>query len=258
MSFFKKIFNKNKTEALPIWFLSIASHQLLTPASIIKGYIELIQDGAYGKISEELRHVLGDMYESNERLINLTDEFLDISRIEEGWIKFNFEMKDINKLIDSVVSELAKRTRRKGLELKWEMPAEAFAVYMDEEKIRHVVFNFIDNAIKYTKAGTVEVEISKVKNGLSFRIMDSGLGFNKGDEANFFQKFYRGQNVKSIDSTGTGLGLYICRQFIEGHGGRVWAKSRGLGQGGEFGFYLPLNQDKLNQTVQEKSDKINI
>ena len=230
---------KNKTEKLPIWFLSVASHQLLTPASIIKGYIGLIQDGAYGKISKELASVLGDIYESNEKLIALMDEFLDISKIEQNRIKFSFEKKDINKIISELTPELARRANRKGLEFKWRPAAKAMALSVDEEKIRHVIFNLVDNAVKYTRAGMVEVRIREENGGLSFCVTDTGLGFGPIDEANFFQKFYRGQNVKNFDSTGTGLGLYICRQFVKGHGGRVWAKSRGPGRGSEFGFYIP-------------------
>lgn len=114
-------------------------------------------------------------------------------------------------------------------------------VYCDEEKIRHVVFNFIDNAIKYSEVGNIKVELYPENNGAAVRVRDNGLGFSKIDGANFFQKFYRGENVKGTNVNGTGLGLFVCSKFIEAHHGKVWAHSEGLGKGAEFGFWIPLH-----------------
>lgn len=236
--------DRQKTE-----FLSIASHQLRTPLSILKGYIELIQDGAYGKVGTKVKVILGNMDESNERLVKLVDEFLDISRIEQGRTKFVFEQKDMNKLIDSVVKELDQRAKDKGLEIVWKPEKGVVDVCMDEEKVRHVVFNFVDNAIKYSLEGKIKVWVEKEKDGLAVRVKDNGIGFEKTDQVNFFQKFYRGANVKHTNVGGTGLGIYVCRQFIEKHGGVVWAKSEGLGKGGEFGFHIPFNFDKKDTTI---------
>ena len=220
-------------------FLSIASHQLRTPLSILKGYIELIKDGGYGKVGNKVLEVLDNMDESNEHLIKLVDEFLDISRIEQGRTKFDFQKKNMAETIDGIVKELAERAEQKGLHIHMEKQVVPEAVY-DEEKMRHVVFNFIDNAIKYSESGTIKILANEENNGLAVRVLDHGLGFNKIDEANFFQKFYRGDNVKGTNVTGTGLGLYVCKKFIEAHGGKIWAKSPGLGKGGEFGFWVPL------------------
>ncbi|OGH76887.1 MAG: hypothetical protein A2469_03920 [Candidatus Magasanikbacteria bacterium RIFOXYC2_FULL_40_16] len=226
--------DKQKTE-----FLSIASHQLRTPISIIKGYIELIKDGVYGKITEKTRKILSDVDTTNERLEKLVDEFLDVSRIEQGRTKFVFEVKNINDLVTSVVEELKGMAKSSGLEIDWKPGDEKIDVCMDEEKIRHVIFNFVDNAIKYTKEGTVSVSVEREGEGVNVKVKDTGFGFDKVDEANFFQKFYRGKNVEHTNVNGTGLGIYVCRQFIEKHKGRVWAKSAGLGQGSEFGFWIP-------------------
>lgn len=225
--------DKQKTE-----FLSIASHQLRTPLSIIKGYIELIHDGAYGTPSPKLLDALGDMDESNERLVKLVDEFLDISRIEQGRTKFNFGQYAIGALVDSVVKEISGRAKDKGLAIQWK-GARVGDIRMDDEKIRHVVFNFVDNAIKYSSKGIISIAVNKEKDGVAVRVKDQGIGFDKKDEVNFFQKFYRGENIKSVDVGGTGLGLFVCRKFIEAHRGTVWAKSDGVGKGGEFGFWIP-------------------
>lgn len=243
-----KELDRQKTE-----FLSIASHQLRTPMSIIKGYIELIQDGAYGKISKETFKILSDMDITNERLVKLIDEFLDISRIEQGRTKFSFDMYDMNALISNVVQELSQKAIDKGLDLQWKPLRGKKDICMDEEKIRHVIFNFVDNAIKYTPKGSVKVFLEDEKNGLKVQVVDTGLGFNKIDEANFFQKFYRGQNVKTSNVGGTGLGIYVCKQFVEKHGGRVWAKSPGLGKGGEFGFWIPNDKSKAGKQGEVKN-----
>ncbi len=226
--------DKQKTE-----FLSIASHQLRTPLSILKGYIELIKDGGYGKVTKDTVKILNNMDESNEHLIKLVDEFLNISRIEQGRAKYNFADFNLTHMVDGVVFELSKRAEDKGLKLKWTTKLP-YNIIGDEEKIRHVVFNFVDNATKYTEKGNVVVALELDANGVNLTVSDHGFGFGKIDEANFFQKFYRGENVKNTNVTGTGLGLYVCRKFIEAHGGKVWAHSPGLGKGSEFGFWLPL------------------
>ena len=239
--------DRQKTE-----FLSIASHQLRTPLSIIKGYIELIMDGAYGKTTKKLRQTLTDMDESNERLVKLVDEFLDITRIEQGRTKYSFDTHDMEEMINSVVDELRERGEDKGLKIIWKpQKGSEKNVYMDDEKVRHVVFNFVDNAIKYTPEGTVTVTYKTEGEGMAVRVNDTGLGFNKEDEANFFQKFYRGKNVEGSNVNGTGLGIYVCRKFVEAHGGRVWAKSDGLGKGGEFGFWIPFNKGMKPKVVQQ-------
>lgn len=227
--------DKQKTE-----FLSIASHQLRTPLSILKGYIELIKDGGYGKITKQTREILNNMDESNEHLIKLVDEFLNISRIEQGRTKFTFVSFDISHMIDGVVEELKMKANDKDINVQWKNSSPINLVG-DEEKIRHVVYNFIDNALKYSDGGNVKVVVDKEIDGWAIMVNDKGLGFNKTDEVNFFQKFYRGENVKGTNVNGTGLGLYVCRKFIEAHGGKVWAHSPGLGKGGQFGFWLPFN-----------------
>lgn len=228
-------------------FLSIASHQLRTPLSIAKGYLELLTDGAYGKISPESKEILKQMDESNEHLVKLVDEFLDITRIEQGRTKFTFEDKNIVDLINGVVKELKDRAGAKKLPIVWKTSKEKKVINMDDEKIRHVVFNFIDNAIKYSDKGKIHVSWLSEKNGVAVRVKDNGFGFEKEDEVNFYQKFYRGKNVEGTNVGGTGLGLYVCRKFIEAHGGYVWAHSAGMGKGSEFGFWIPGKRGTGNE-----------
>lgn len=231
--------DRQKTE-----FLSIASHQLRTPLSIFKGFIELFKDGAYGKTTVKMVQTLDEMDESNEHLVKLVDEFLDITRIEQGRVKYDFIECNLTDLTGAVIKEMQERAETKKLKLAWRQPATPIKIKCDEEKIHHVIFNFVDNAIKYSEAGNIVVSVHDENGGVAVRVKDQGIGFGKVDEANFFQKFYRGENVRGTNVNGTGLGLYVCRKFIEAHQGKVWAKSAGLGKGSEFGFWIPLNGEK--------------
>ena len=136
--------DKQKTE-----FISIASHQLRTPLSVFKGYTELLKDGGYGKIEKGAVEILNKMDANNEHLIKLIDEFLDITRIEQGRTKYEIATRDICAIVDGAVAELAALARQSKLSLKWTCPKDEQIVSCDAEKIRHVIFNFIDNAIKY-------------------------------------------------------------------------------------------------------------
>jgi signal transduction histidine kinase len=233
-----KELDQQKTE-----FLSIAAHQLRTPLSVLKGYISMILEGDYGKVSKGIKEVLENMEKSNGHLVKLIDQFLDVSRIEQGRTKYDFKKSDLIKLIQGVAEELNQRAEDNGLKIIFNPDEVKDAnVIMDEEKVRHVIFNFIDNAIKYSENGEIKVLLEYEYDGITIRIKDSGLGFGKVDQANFFQKFYRGENVKGTNVNGTGLGLFVCHKFIEAHHGRIWGHSQGLKKGSEFGFWLPLKQ----------------
>ncbi len=226
--------DRQKTE-----FLSIASHQLRTPLSILKGYLELIEDGAYGRITRQTKEVLDKLNLNNEQLIQLVDEFLDISRIEQGRTKYKFTDLDMNKTIAQVIEGVENKADIRKIKIVWKKDNNLKTILADEEKVSNVLMNYLDNAIKYSEKGNIVIETKVEKGGLSVFVRDRGLGFDKVDKANFFQKFYRGKNVDGIDVTGTGLGLYVCRRFIEAHKGVVWAHSKGLGKGSEFGFWIP-------------------
>ncbi|MBH41154.1 MAG: hypothetical protein CL685_00380 [Candidatus Magasanikbacteria bacterium] len=245
-----RVLDRQKTE-----FLSIAAHQLRTPLSIIKGYLELIKDGAYGKVEKKLTHVLTDMEESNERLVKLVDEFLNISHIEQGRTKYHFEEVDVNHIIASVVEEMADKAKKKKIKINWKSKKNIGLVYVDEDKLRNVIFNFLDNGIKYTEKGSVTITFTQKDNGVIVRIKDTGIGFDKQDEASLFTKFYRGKNVEGINVNGTGLGVYVCRQFVSAHGGYVWGKSMGPGTGSEFGFWIPKKRTHAHKITEERTVK---
>lgn len=242
--------DRQKTE-----FLSIASHQLRTPLSVVKGYIELIEDGAYGRVSKDLKKVLSDMDLNNERLVNLVDDFLDITRIEQGRVRYNFAYADIHELLADILHDLEEKAKLKKIKIQWKKNDNLKRVFMDDTKIRHVIVNYLDNAIKYSEKGVIKVVTQKRNGGLSLAVVDQGIGFGKEDQVNFFQKFYRGKNVDGYHIDGTGLGIYVCKKFIQMHNGHVWAKSDGPGKGSEFGFWIPLQETPEMKKTLQSTDK---
>lgn len=236
--------DKQKTE-----FLNIAAHQLRTPVSIIRNYIAMMQDGDFGVVPVELAEVHSHIYQSNQWLVHLADEFLNIAHLESGQTKYHFEPGDLRLAIRDVVQELRPKAEQKGLALNVAEMPNSLPAQFDEEKMKHAILNFIENAIKYTPAGSVTVSARSIDGGIEVVVRDTGMGFSAADQQGFFQKFQRGKNAHLIEvNTSTGLGLYIARKFVEGHGGKVWAKSEGLNQGSEFGFYIPSQATKKAAT----------
>lgn len=224
-------------------FISIASHQLRTPLTVIKGYISMMLENNFGDLDEKKRVPLEKVFISNERLIQLVENLLNISRIESGRLQFNYAVMQLEDMVDSVVEELMPTAKKKGLKLVWKKPATPLPkVNIDEEKIRQVVMNLTDNAIKYTKQGTVTVGIREDNGNIEFSVSDSGMGISPIDLPNLFQKFSRGTGTSLVHTEGTGLGLYVARQMIESHKGCTWAESKGEGMGSRFIFTIPIQK----------------
>lgn len=222
-------------------FISIASHQLRTPLTVIKGYISMILDGNFGKLTDNEVEALEKVYASNERLIQLVENLLNISRIESGRLQFNFKAVKFISLVASVVEELGSTARAKGIKLIFEKPKiVSMLATIDEEKIRQVIMNLIDNAIKYTKQGQVVVELEKTENKIKFSVTDTGLGILKEEMEELFNKFARGAETSLVYTEGTGLGLYVAKQMIDAHKGKIWAESSGLNKGSKFCFEIPI------------------
>lgn len=222
-------------------FISIASHQLRTPLTVIKGYVSMMIEGSFGELTPEEKSSLNKIYESNERLIQLVENLLNISRIESGRLQFDFKEMQLEKLTDSVMEELSDSAKKKGLKLNYKKPDELLPkTKIDEEKLRQVVMNLIDNAIKYTKKGNVTVTLKKVGKRIQFCVSDSGMGITKDDLGHLFKKFSRGEGTSVVHTEGTGLGLYVAKEMIEAHHGKIWAESEGDGKGASFYFELPI------------------
>ena len=224
-------------------FISIASHQLRTPLTVIKGYGSMMLEGSFGQMPAPIEENVKKIYESNERLITLVEDLLNISRIESGKLQFNFEPCQLEDIVSSVVEELAVPASNKGLKLIWHAPTEKLpAVNIDKSKLRQVAINIIDNAIKYTPKGQIDVTLKLDGDNILFSSVDTGLGIAHDDLVNLFKKFSRGEHVSILHTEGTGLGLYVGKMMIEAHHGKIWAASDGIDKGSQFYFTLPISK----------------
>src|SRR3989338_2176094 len=228
-------------------FLSIASHQLRTPLTAIKGYASMILEGSYGKISATTKSAVDKIFQSSQRLVLIIGDFLDISHIEQGTMQYDFAALDVKELAKGLVDEFkatieSSTDKAKALKISFEADEkENFSVNADRNKIRQVVSNLIDNSIKYTPAGFIKVSLSKVsENGnVLLKIEDSGIGISAETMPNLFKKFGRARSLSSAYANGSGLGLYVAKEIIKAHKGKIWAESEGEGKGSKFFVELP-------------------
>lgn len=226
-------------------FISIASHQLRTPLTAIKGYISMALEGSFGKIPEKAQRPIKNVYDSNERLIKLVNDLLSFSRLESGKIEITKESVDVTDLISKVVNIFKVETDKKGLSLKWEKPSKALPqVMLDSSKITDAISNLINNAIKYTPKGgiTIKSKIEDLK--LKITIADTGVGMRKEEMAKLFQSFSRGATGSRLYTEGAGLGLYIAKKYVEMNDGTLVVFSAGPGKGTTFTIELPVNNKK--------------
>ena len=227
-------------------FISIASHQLRTPLNAIQGYLSLFLDGIYGKLDAQKRPPMERLYRSSKRLIHLVNDLLGVSRIQMGKIELEMGEVDICEIAKSVVDEFSMVAEEKGIGLHASCPTGGVPVVAgDKQKLRDCVLNLVDNAIRYTDKGSVEVSVQREINDLVVRVQDTGPGLDPDEARTLFDSFQRGQVGRKQWAEGSGLGLYIAKEFIALHGGAIWAESPGKGLGSTFFIRIPLGEKKL-------------
>jgi len=222
-------------------FISIASHQLRTPLTVIKGLISMALEEFWGPLNPGLKEHLEKVYQSGERLLRLIEDLLNISRIEAGRMEFDFQPISLEKITREITEELLPEAKKKKLYLRFIQPKKPLPKVMaDPLKIRQVIQNLIDNAIKYTSRGGATVRLYQKRNRVIFCVRDTGLGIEPNQQKNLFEKFQRGKRAVRHHTEGTGLGLYLAAKIIEAHHGKIWVESKGLNQGSAFYFSLPV------------------
>ncbi|MDO8565703.1 MAG: ATP-binding protein [Candidatus Moranbacteria bacterium] len=222
-------------------FISIASHQLRTPLTAIKGYISLILEGSYGKVPAVIQDVLDKVYTVNSRLVHLVEDLLNVSRIEAGRIQYSFAPTQLEPLVAELVEMFTSTAKQKNLFLKMQLAKKSLPqLTIDPNKIKEVLSNLIDNALKYTKEGGVTVSLESTPDIARIAVTDTGIGIRPEDEKNLFEKFVRTKETTKMVASGAGLGLYVGKNFVEAHGGRLFAESDGAGKGSRFIIELPL------------------
>jgi len=227
-------------------FISIASHQLRTPLNAIKGYLSLFLEGIYGKLDAQKQQPMERLYRSSERLIHVVNDLLGISRIQMGKIALDLGEVDLCEVVKSVVEEFTAAAEEKDIKLHASCPTDAMPVVAgDKQKLRDSVLNLVDNAIRYTEKGSVDVSVLREGNDLVVRVDDTGPGLEPEEARSLFGSFQRGQVGREHWPEGSGLGLYIAREFVALHGGAIWAESPGKGLGSSFFMRIPIAAKKL-------------
>lgn len=234
-------------------FVSLASHELRTPMTVIKSYVWLLIEGKTGEITEKQKEYLQRTYDSTIRLINMVNDMLNISRIESG--RFTIEPKniDLSALIQEVITEMQPRANEQELQLVYAPPKEALpSVYADPERIKQVLINLVGNSLKFTpKQGTIMIYLTLDEGFVVTHVKDTGRGIKPEDMEKLFKKFNMigGNYLNKQSGQGTGLGLYLSKSLVELHKGRIWVESEGEYKGSTFSFSLPL---KATEPIEQQ------
>ena len=219
-------------------FISMASHQLRTPLTSVKGYLSMVLEGDAGKISSMQRNMLNQAFFSAQKMVYLVADLLNVSRIKTG--KFMIEPTSVNLalLVDQEMKQLQDTADARGVKLIYDHPETFPSLMLDETKIRQVIMNFIDNAIYYTPSGgTAKIILSETTTNIEFKVKDNGIGVVKAEQPHLFTKFYRASNARKVRPDGTGLGLYMAKKVILAEQGSIIFESI-EGKGSTFGFSL--------------------
>jgi signal transduction histidine kinase len=228
--------DQQKTE-----FISLATHQIRGPLGAIKGHASLALEGDYGPLADGPKKAFETIIHAAQGLVVVVNDYLDVSRIEQGKMKYDFSDFDLKDLAKEVVNEFLPTLAHKQLTLDLSCDQILqFPVHADRGKIKQVLGNLIDNSIKYTPEGHIRVCVEKKGDKVLFSVKDNGVGIKPEVLPNLFVKFSRAPDASKTNILGTGLGLFVAKKMIEAHKGRIWAESEGAGKGSQF--YVELQE----------------
>jgi len=220
-------------------FMNTVPHQFRPPLTLLKGYSSMILEGDYGPIKPELSDVFHKMSVSTNNLIDIVDDYLDLTTLKLGNVQYGHEEIDVKGVLEQLIHKF--RQNKLSIDLKLKESGNApYLISGDTKQITAVFRRLIENAVKYTPKGGVIVNLSKNEKSVSVSIEDTGIGIAKSDRPNIFNESYRALNAKDTSAVGTGLGLYINSQVIKAHHGRIWAESEGIFKGAKFFVELPV------------------
>jgi signal transduction histidine kinase len=234
-----KIIERSKDE-----FFAVASHELRTPLTAIRGNVEIILDMYADKVKDkDVQDMLKDIKEGSLRLIGIVNDFLEVSRLEQGKITIEKTKFDVTEVIDYIVKTIKPEVDEKHLKIEYMTPNSNLPmVFTDKDKVKQILFNLIGNAIKFTKEGSISISAEKIDNFVKIRVTDTGSGISKQNESLLFRKFQpAGEQTLARDvSKSTGLGLYISHLLISQMGGTIGLEKSEVGKGSTFTFTLPV------------------
>ena len=229
-------------DALKSEFVSLASHQMRGPLGAIKGYVSLISEGELGEASDQVRDAADKVSQATNSLMIMVEDFLNVSRIQQGRMKYVFKKINLVTFVEEAVLEMKPSIEAKKLSLTLTLGTDPVYVEADEAHLKQVCINLIDNAIKYTSEGGITVTITKhvAEGKVHVRFTDTGVGISPDMKDRLFQKFSRAKEASQVNAGGTGLGLYVAKEMMRAHKGSIWIESFGKGKGATFVVELPL------------------
>lgn len=222
-------------------FITLASHQLRTPLSGMRWLLELLMQPRTGPLNKKQKEYIDKIYSSNDRMIALVNDLLEVTRLDQGDFKIYAQPTDLVQIVRGLIKEKEKQVLAKHLKVTFTTEQEPFPlVNTDANKIKQAMGNILSNAISYTmEGGSVKVDLKILDGHIQCSITDTGVGIPADQQKLVFSKFFRGTNVLKFETIGTGLGMYITKAFIEASGGKIWLESK-ENVGTTFHFTLPI------------------
>jgi signal transduction histidine kinase len=240
------ITEQKKLDKMRTEIVSITSHQLRTPSTIIKGNLEMVLGGDVGEVTPQQKELLQDTYMGNQRMIRLINDLMDVAKIDEGKFKLALESAQLEDLVKDVVNNLQPLAKEKKVKLIYNYPSSPLPpVKINIQRVTQVIQNITDNAVKYSSSGDkgeVTVDIQEGAKSLEVIVKDNGIGIPESEQGKMFERFSRGSNTTKLDpGGGSGLGLYIAKAVVEQGGGRIWFESK-ENEGTTFHTTYPYNE----------------
>lgn len=234
--------NKELKESLEFKsdLISMTAHQLRTSMSAVKWVLKMLLDGDLGTLTDEQRIFLKKTEDSNEKMIGVVSDMIEVNKEEGNEIRYSFSECDLKEIVDSVFADFKGEAAKKSVSLVCHCDGLSRKIEVDHDKMVTVVQGLIENAIKYNKeGGSVTVSASEDANDFTLSVADTGIGISEKEEAKIFEKFFRTKNAQKHDSVGSGLGLFVIKRIVDKHNGQIWFESK-EGVGTTFYVRLPF------------------
>jgi len=234
-------------------FISMASHQLRTPLTTVKGYVSMVLEGDAGKVQEPQRKLLDQAFLSSQRMVYLIADLLNVSRLRTGKFVIDAAPTNLADVVEGEIRQLKETAKSRNLEMTYNKPKDFPNLMLDDTKIRQVIMNFADNAVYYTPSGGhISVNLVEKPESVEFTVVDDGIGVPKAEQHHMFSKFYRAGNAKKARPDGTGLGLFMAQKVIVAQGGAIIFRSE-EGKGSTFGFSFSKEKLKVPAHIKATS-----
>lgn len=254
----KKLEASEELSKMKSEFVSGVSHELRTPLTIVKEAVALLLDEIKGPINKEQKEIISSAQSNIEHLKKITEDLLDVSRIERGKIRLRYSLVNLNDLVKDSKEFFQRLTEEKGINLEYRLPKEEIDIFIDPDRVSQIISNLIDNAVKFTeRGGKIRVELKVFEEKVRLGVIDTGIGIAGQDLPKVFHKFVQVGGRGAVKNKGIGLGLTIVKELVERHGGEIWADSK-LGIGSSFYFTLPrfFSANILGREVREEANKL--